>query len=264
MTEEVTSLFSPDSFTSGLIDDVDATITAATVEEYDYNGKATYGNVCAIKLTLQDDGGESNEQYFPLGPITDWLPTEDGKYFQPITGKAGINKNAGAARLLDAMIKKGFPKNKLGKDVNALVGYKFHWKQTSKGKNDEGQDKTILLPEKLLASPGDKKAGGKTAAKPAAKPAAAAPAASGNGEVPADIAAKAIELTTKALTEAGGALTLDEASGKVFKMAVVDKSIAKEARQKIVNLVQDTGWIEENSGPSTWAYDSEAGTIEGA
>jgi hypothetical protein len=261
MAKQVQGLLDPEGFTSGLIDDIDLTITAAVVEEYDFEGKAIHGNACSIHLTLTDDEDGAHEQYYPIGQADAWVPTDDGKSFQPVTGKTGINKNSAGAKFIAAAIEKGFPKTKLASDVTVFVGYKFHFKQVVKGKDDEGKEKTLLLPTKLVSAPGEKSAK-KGASKPAAAASTAAP--SGDGEVDPEVAAKAVELSVKALAEAGTKLTLDGLSAKVFKMAVTDKGIEKGQRQQIVALVQDTDWVDSQQGPKTWVYDAEGGTVEGA
>lgn len=271
------NFLNPETFSAGLIDDIDLIISAATVEEYDWNGKATFGNGCCIKLTLADDDGESGDHYYSIGQSEHWIPTDDGKGFQPVTGKKGISKNAAGAKLVNAMIEKGFPKNKLGNDVSVFVGYKWHWKQVAKtgpdAKDAEGRDKTVLLPVKLVSAPGEgKKGAGKgkgqtapgtgTAAPPASASTADAAGSNSNRSGNEEVGDRTKALIMRALTEAKSPLDLNALSARVFKLTTTDKAIDKDQRRTISNLTQDAEWLEENSGPDTWMFDAEAGSVE--
>lgn len=263
------AFFNPDTATSGIIDDINLTITDAELVEYDFNGKAVprngkSGNVLALHLTLEDDDGSQQDgpfAYFPCGAIEDFVPSDDGKEPVPTTGKTGFNKRSAGIQLMNAFIKTGVPKNKMSSRVDFMIGYKFHWKQTEKEgaqePTDGGMKKTLLLPDRLISAPGEKAGKAGKAAKPASKAAAAASDDEGD-----DASAKAIELVKKVLANADGAVDIETVGSEVFDLAMKDKAVDKAQRKAILNLVGDADFFSENAGKKTWAFDEDAGTVE--
>lgn len=257
-TSTNTNFFNPETFTSGLVDQIELTITAATVVEYDFNGKAANGNACAVNFTLTTDEGEAHEQYYPVGQIEHWVPTEDGDSFVPVTGKTGINKNAPMAQFIANALKGGFPKTKLSSNVSTFVGYKFFFEQKARegAKVEEGkQAKTLLVPTKLVAAPGEKGSKAKAGATNA-KAKAAAAAADDEEEGEDDFTATAIRVVKETIAAADGAIDAETVASDAYGIMMKDKTIDKATRKKILDAI-DADFLAENAGKKTWAWDAD-------
>jgi hypothetical protein len=218
--------FNPDDMVAGgLLDDVDVTVLSARAAIYDFNGTVPGGVTC-IALTMATDDGEKHVEYLSAADTKNFVPSNDGKQLVQTGEKAALNNNTKFAQFLMSLIDAGYPKNLIGDDFSTLDGLKVHIKRAEAPKSwgnlprqarpDGGQqrDPTTLKVTKLIAMPGEKKAGtgakqaaGKTqtqtqAAKPngGAGAPTSAPPASGTG-ISDD---RIFELIQKALEQNGG------------------------------------------------------------
>jgi hypothetical protein len=151
-----------DGEATGLLNDVDLTVTAAECVTWDYNG--TQDDSPALKLTLEDEDGKEYEQYWSAGSAERLEPSEDGSTFVPVDGKKakGMGKTTNVYRLFESLEAAGFPADKL--EPKALVGLKAHFVRMKTGKRDDGTDSETLLVEEIKKLPWEKE-GKKTSAK---------------------------------------------------------------------------------------------------
>jgi hypothetical protein len=184
--------FNPkDQIKGGLITDVDGTLTNVRIVN-----PFTYPNsdakACAIVATLVVDGGDEHEAFWSMGNPEAWEISYDGMEATSVEGKTGMQDSCNAAFFLRELEPAGFPLNKVTDKISFLEGLKAHWIQKAPPKragldntNARGQERTCLVPEKILKLPWEKEKGGKAPTKTPAsastsKP-ASTPAASSNG-----------------------------------------------------------------------------------
>lgn len=250
----------PENFLEGggLIDDVDVTFTECLFEEFDYNGKADTA-VPALKVVM-DVAGDENIQYYSMGRLQDWIPSEDGKQLLSVGTATSIRLSSNGGILLKSLVDSGFPGDKLGDDISILNGLQVHMIQVpepqrgmKKTKEQEEKEtkfgpKTILVVSEVQVLPWEKKkpAGAGAKKKPAgkAKPKAAKAAAAEEVEG-GEIEEKATEVIMEILADAGTA-TKKELPAKIFQLRKDDPD-----RNAIVKVVFDDDFL--SNGP--WEYD---------
>jgi len=266
----------PEKFVEGggLIDDVDCTIESARFEEFDYMGKAT--PVPALKLVI-DVAGESFDQYYSMGNLQDWIPSEDGTQLLQAGKATSIRLTSNGGIFLKSLVDAGFPTDKLGEDVSVLDGLQAHMIQVPEPeragikrtkeqltKIEKFGPKTILVISEVQTlpwekgKPAGKKTAGKKAAtnkavpkKTAAKKAAPKKTAAKKAAAPeedGDIEAKATEWVMEMLAD--GDLTKKELPQKIFKAYSADGD-----KNAVIKLVFSDDFL--NAGP----WDFEDGTL---
>lgn len=104
MSDEYVGL-TPDTYTEGggLVDDVDATITAARFVSYDYNGKAAKPALC-LKVNYQPVEGKAFTEYYSCGDLSNFAPSSDGKNIRKVGKATGLNKQSNGAIYLGKAI----------------------------------------------------------------------------------------------------------------------------------------------------------------
>lgn len=260
------AMLNPETFVEGggLIDDVDVTFTGCSFEQFDYNGKAS--PVPALKLELEA-ADISVTQYYSMGALKDWMPSEDGTQLLSVGSATSIRMSSNGGILLKSLVDAGFPADKLGDDISVLVGLQAHMIQVpepgrsmKKTKEQEEKEakfgpKTILVVSAVNKLPWEKAtpAGGKkTATKAKPKPKAApkktttkaAPAADAAAE-DSDVESKATEVIMEILAESG-TVTKKELPAKIFKMRADDPD-----KNEMIKTVFNDEFLA--AGP--WSYD---------
>jgi hypothetical protein len=157
------SLRPSDAEATGLLNDIDAKITAAVFEMYDYGGD--YDENPALHLTLEDEDGNEHEQYWSAGSSERLLPNDDGTKLIPAEGKKakGTGKKTNLFKLLQSLEKADFDFDKadIDSDITNLVGLEAHWERIPSGsKKDDGSDADVLVVTEIKKNPWDK--GGKS------------------------------------------------------------------------------------------------------
>lgn len=102
----------------GLIDNVDTKWTEAVVQKGYKDG--SYPDATILKVVFEADG-EEHEEYYSAGSKCE--PSEDGTGFAE---GGALGSNTKMAKLLDSMIKAGFPKTKIQNDTSIFVGLECH------------------------------------------------------------------------------------------------------------------------------------------
>ena len=256
----------PDQFSEGggLIDDVDVTLVKARFVAFDYNGKSADGDVPCLKVDIQTEDDEI-EQYYSMGKLVDWLPSDDGKQLLSVGSATAIRLTSNGGIFLRTLVDAGFPADKLGEDISVLDGLEAHMMQIpeptrsgiKKTKEQEEKEKkfgpkTILTVTAINKLPWEK---AKTKKKPGKAAKTAKPkttkktkkeeADTGSG----DVESKVAEFILGLLAEEGAAAKKD-LPAKIFADFKEDPD-----KSAMVKLAFDDEFLE--AGP--WAY--EDGTL---
>ena len=152
----------------GLIGDVDATITSAKFEMFDYGGTVPGGSP-SLTLVCTSEVGDFTERY-SVGSKDDWLPSDNGKQLLAIGSKRGINASSKFALFIKHLVDAGFPGDKLGSDISVLDGLQVHFvripeperpgvKKSAKQVEREAKygPPTMIVVSAILTMPGEKK-----------------------------------------------------------------------------------------------------------
>jgi len=255
----------PETFTEGggLIDDVDVIVDQARFVRFDYNGRSRDGDVPCLKLDI-DVAGDKLENYYSMGKLVDWEPSEDGKQLLAVGSATSIRSSSNGGIFLRTLVEAGFPADKLGDDISVLDGMKAHMVQVpeperpglKKTKEQEEKEakygpKTILVVSEIQSLPWEKTPPGKKAgaAKKAAPPKKAGETKKAD-EAPAEEAGdgsvedKAVEVVMKALAEKGSVPKKDLPM-IAFKALGTDPD-----KNAVTKLLFDDGFLA--SGPWTF------------
>jgi hypothetical protein len=193
---------------------------------FDYQGKAK--NTTALHLTLVSDDGTEHEQYYSVGDPERFSPSEDGKRVDPVGAAQALSKSSNFYLLMDALVKAGFPENRIGDDITILNGLvAFHIglaepKRAGLAKapaadGSVAREKILSVPSTIIKFPWDKKATGKVAPKTGAK----APQAAAVDE---EVVAAAVAFAKRAIDAKGDAMTRQQLGVAAYK----DKELAKD------------------------------------
>ncbi len=255
--------FDPTDHTQGgFFDDVDCTIVAAEIVAFDYQG--TREPVCALGVTYRKDGNDDPEddriEYYNIGPMDKFVPSQDKKFYLPVGAVMAMNKSCKASLYLQALREKGFPMASVAKGIDGLGGLHVHVNivPMPKFKDEKGQEKEakILLVTKLLdgaapaAAKGGKKAAGSGAAggtKPAAgasKPATTAGASVDGAED------RATAVILGKLAENGGSMNKAQVPSALFAEIPSSEGALRNA---CIALSANPAWMGGEDRP--WTVD---------
>jgi len=235
----------PDDYTSGIIDDVTVKLEHKFVL-YDYGGKSVSGEAepcLQINMVDAETGEEYQPQYLSAGKSSDWVPSEDGLSLVPISGRTSLVKISKVAIYFTEMINAGFPKNKLSGSLAPLNGVVAHMirkelpkygnvSATHKAKDGKEYAKTILVPDRIISLPGEKKASSAGAKGSAAK---------------TDATAAATEFVVQLLSEKGSFQKKDIPAAAMK----LDASI----RAEVLKLVYGRDSFLASGGGGLWTYE---------
>ncbi len=273
MTESrVASLNPTDAIQGGLLDDVDVIVESARFTMWDYNGKAK--TVTALRVQYKDGEDKLHEQYYSCGDPERFVPSDDGKKLL-LTGTAtALNTTSNVVLYLSSLINAGFPSAKLVDDITTIEGLRAHVQRVTQAKRAgitqaDDKERSLLLVTKILALPGEAVKGGTVkAAKPKATAAAVAAAPAVAALAPgSDLAPKTIEYVVAAAQGAGGNISRQAISQKVFQLAMGAKDPDKAT---VCKLAFDEAFLTANSGPrftddgtpiASFEYDGASKTI---
>jgi hypothetical protein len=255
MSEKVGS-FLPEEFTEGgYFDDKDCTIVKAEVVEFDYAGKSDGGPICALAVTLREDGEDTDEndrtEYYKIGELSKFTPSADRKNYIPVGSTTSMNKGAKAALFLKALKENGFEMSRLAKGIDGLEAVHGHVNIVPmppiKGVE---RDLKILIFTKLTDAPGAAK--GKSARKTKAEKGEAA-----ETKVASPAAASAVDGAQDKAEEVIVGLITDK-GGKVSKAAIPQAMFAAiksdaQLRNACIALSGKVDWL--SSGDRPWSYD---------
>lgn len=256
MAEQRYASLNPDTFTQGgLLNNVDAEVTAASWAVWDYNGKSDVESP-ALKLTFQPmDGGNASEQYLSAGDIKDWAPTEDGERLAAVSQDSpdGLRNNTNASLFFGELAKLGFPKNRLTGVASELVGLQVHVVRKKVSRGEGISDKEILLPSQLLKLPWEKKGSGTARQAPASTSAPAtgatpAPTATGTPAQPVDasgIADNIKEAVAKAIPTALDGTESVEFPAFQKKVFTLLTSLKTKEKSEALKLLVDEAFLTE-------------------
>jgi hypothetical protein len=193
------SLRPSDAATGGFLDATNATITNARFVDSYPGGKASL----LLEVTYQPEGenAKARTELYRGGSIEQARPTANGGYYTPEAFR--MRKDTGAMKFIVSLVEGGFDENKLGDDIRVIIGTKVFLRRKAipKFTTQDGTvvaDKDILLVEKVLAMPSEKKVAAKAAvatksvaAKPAPKAveAVVAPVVADGGDAEAELVA---------------------------------------------------------------------------
>jgi len=157
------------------------TVKEATIDYYDYNGKAP--QTVALKLVFVDDNGQTlSPQHYSIGDPTRFMPSVDKKKVMLLTGATGISKNSNHGILMTALANCQFPVDRLKDgDISVMEGLYAYWDGQvepprpglSRTQQQQNRQNMILVPTQIHRFPWQAQAVGA----PVAAPTAAAPAA---------------------------------------------------------------------------------------
>ena len=132
----------PSTFSVGLLDDVDVTITDALACAWDFQGhRVDVGQgECGPALLVEytDASGAEHHQFYSAGKIEDWQPHESGEGFVAVSGKTAFNNSTNVSLLLASMVKCGFPEEAMSGNVRVIVGLKCHVRQVDPERKGKG------------------------------------------------------------------------------------------------------------------------------
>lgn len=270
-----------ESVSGGALDAVEATITKARALGA-YPGKTDQAALLAITYLPRAKDAKERTELYSLGK-TQLKPSADGKQFEEIVKGSGAraHSNSFAITFWKALIAAGFDAAKIGNDVSVIEGTVVFLRTKARDKTgnaeiDKNNDgKTITLPEKVIAMPGEATAavGTKKAAPsvkkaaaqaPAAAPAPEAPAVEAPAEAPAADGADYASIETEAEKVVSAVLTAaadntvpaNRIGNGVFQALAKAKTEGK-LRAAIMGVVnKDKGaWMQSESRP--WYYNAE-------
>jgi hypothetical protein len=246
---------------TGLLNDVDVKFAEVRVVTWDYNGKVP-SPVPALKVTMELEDGNMQDQYYSLGKATDWQPNEDGTTIVAVGKATGIANNSNSALLINSLVNAGFPANKIADDVRCFEGMVAHMSRipapkrggTPKPPREDGKvyEDTVLVAETIVSFPWDKKAAAgkpKTAGAAATKPAAAKPAPTAVDEGAEDeVDTRCSEVLLEILGENPNGLGKSQLPGLALK------KVGKEANKNlIVTRIFQEAFLKAEGQPWTFA-----------
>lgn len=151
------SLRPSDAAAGGFLDATNATIVSARFIDAYPNGNPAL----LLEVTFQPEDGKPRTELYSGGKIEVIRPNAAGTGTTP--DNARMHRNSNAVQFIGSVIAGGFDESKLDSDISVFVGTKVFLKRKTQPKftskdGREGGGKDILLVEKVLAMPGEKKA----------------------------------------------------------------------------------------------------------
>lgn len=263
------SLKPKDAITGGgLFDDFDGQILDARFVEFDYDGTID-DPVLAICLEIFNEeeeedkdanrGGGQNPfmEHYSAGPLTSFVPSNDGLQAIPAGSKTGLSDNCNAIMLLTSIVEADPEmEEKIGSSLEALHGIRAHFKRAGwkkregleqEERNEKGYKRSgPLLVEHLLEGeakakvsttgkkPGGHVVGKKTTPKPEKK----------DDETGNEVTDHALAYVVEQLETNGGGVEKDVLPKKIFKYAK-DNGLDNATRNAILEYVGNEDWLSE-------------------
>jgi len=234
---------------SGLLNDIDVTISALEFLTWNYNGKGP--DSPALKVTMELPDGNTHEQFYTVGSATDWGPSDDGKSLVARGNATHININSNMGIFMKNLVEAGFPEDKIGSDCSVIAGTECHVIRIPvkreglvQAPRADGKvyEQTVLVVDSIAKLPGDGKKVG--AGKGKAGTATSKAKASKSDKVEE----AAIENIMEVLAEAGTEVPKSKLASTLFTKMKGDAN-----RNAVVQLVHNADFAE--NGP--WNFDGE-------
>jgi hypothetical protein len=260
--------FSPDNFESGLVDDIDATITSVDCVTWSYNGKAQPAP--AGKIGFKPDDAEAFEQHYSAGSLDRIYPADDGSTFfrkGSSKGSAGLGSGSNFAMFIISLVEQGYPKDKLD-NIRNLVGLYGHFARVPQPeraglaaqKKEGDRPKTILICKTIHKLPWEKEGNVKLAQAQGKQVAAPTPISKPNGspaaqnQYPADLFTTAVAYAMSVL-EKNGPMPIDKLGMACYTLA----GNGAKYRREVINYVKTADFLENPDLPFT--VDTQTGMI---
>lgn len=256
------SLRPSDAAAGGFLDATNATIVSARFIDAYPNGNPAL----LLEVTFQPEDGKPRTELYSGGKIEVIRPNAAGTGTTP--DNARMHRNSNAVQFIGSVIAGGFDESKLDSDISVFVGTKVFLKRKTQPKftskdGREGGGKDILLVEKVLAMPGEKKAAAVKAKPVATKPVAAvkvvAPVVAEEEEaivphipapITADLATELEGIVTELLANAPDNTIARNRIGNATFQAIIK---AKNPRRApLMVLVQTDAFLKGDTRP--WAF----------
>lgn len=237
MSEEYVSL-NPETFSEGggLINDVEGEWKEFRFEMKDLKGGSNLSPYLACNFVAD---GEEYELNWSCGGAAFWEPSGDGKSLKAKGSAKGINKGSNLGIFLASLYNAGFPKDKLGNDIQVLNGMVAHMirvpapERRGLSQPEPGRERTIPTVHKIVKLPWDKaKAKGKAGKAQEAVP--------------------ELEETVAAIIMNALADNLEGVAKKDVIKLVVAKAKA-EIRGAAMQMANDDTWLKSRT---EWAYEN--------
>lgn len=271
----------------GLRNHFEGTIELARYEAFDFKGKAKgvttkggrylSGTKMAIHLRIVDCDDDPNtpvDEYWPCGPIEDFVPNDDGDGFEAVTGRQGFAKDSEVIQGMTAVVETGAVKqSELTSDPTFLEGKRFYWERraalwAARSTDPERQkNENVLIPTKFV---GAAKGASKLASKPASASAGVSDRGKGEGTTDDDVVDAGIKLTKEAIAAfeeenpKAKSVSREDVGTGVFALAMskYKKDYDAPMRKAINKLFDDDDFLDNNAGRKTWSYDAKKGVVE--
>ena len=123
--EEFVSL-NPETFSDGgggLIDDVDGEFTDFKFDMRDLKGGSNFNPYLCANFKVED---EDYEMFWSCGGAANWEIGAGGKSLKAKGTQKGVNKGSNLGIFLSSLYNAGFPKDRLGNDIEILNGLQAH------------------------------------------------------------------------------------------------------------------------------------------
>jgi hypothetical protein len=255
--------------------DIDVAITNVRWTEWDYQGTVN-PPVLACRVTMAPlDGSDEHEEFLSAGSLDNFTPNpdDDGKTLVSPNGREHLTQSSNWYQFIQSILDSGGDLTPLKDDVSILEGSKFHVVRKPAPKRDgaftvqkkEGREAQILVVDKVISLPWDKKGAKRTAV--AAKPAAAV--AAGAAKANSGAAANSVTATAAAAQEAQaeapagdddlGNVAIGVVTGllekgvtplnqlKVFSFRELNKNKALDTKTKnAISAMITADWLAEN------------------
>jgi hypothetical protein len=234
----------PDTFSKGgLIQDVDVEIIGGRYTLEPPPGYTQRDRVFAeLNLKVLDDGSEV-DQYWSVGANTDFTPSADGLGLTPTGSRETLNDNSNFSIFIQNLVNVQFPKQSLTDKLDCLFGTQVHVvripapEREGLAKDKDAKKSYILVPNKLIKLPGEKRKAAAGAKKSAGAAPASAPAAETIDE--GEVETQALVDVTEIMGE-GKALPIPLLKAQVIRRHMKTDTAT---RNKIVALVGDADWL---------------------
>lgn len=234
--------FNPDDFVEGgglPLNDVEATIVTARYATQDYAGK--FEPSPAVKITYQV-GDATEDQYYSIGSSSMWVVRSNGLEVDSTEQNRDgrFSKKANWPVFCTELVKAGYDKARLlNGEITQFDGLQVHliripqidFRTGKPMKDAKDREKTMPIVDRILALPGEKKAGGGAASSDDA------------------VIDKAVEIISKAIEDAGGALEKKALPGKIL-MAL--KGTKGDLKTKVTTLCLKDEFL---GGRDEWNYE---------
>lgn len=243
----------------GAVPDGDYIISSVSCEVWDYNGKGPEGPAIAVVYSDPKDKATTYTQYYSAGKAEFLVPSDDKRRMVHPRGEdAKYAGGSNASQWLSSMLKAGFPTERMaGDDVTVFAGATVQVTtvaQQKRGLENEKDNKTIPLVTKIIALPGQAKAGAARPTQTAGKATAGAATATPSVTQPSPsngLDEAAIGAVMQAL-EAAPDHTL-----KVKGLAVRCLKFAPGTKLNDLTKLITPEWLEANAEAAGWTADGE-------